>query len=589
MGSRGDIQGRFGQLRRIEIENGVDGSSWNGGLPSLRWYLLPLAMVALVLPAILILFQFTAPPLTVTEDTETGYITVENANVKGVWHYAAIAADNYNQAGGSLYELYNKQLDPGMSQNLVAYYKIPGWGNGSSTPVWFGIGGLGSTSTYASDNQPSATGSNDFTDFIAENNLSGILESHNTDVDQSGNAFLDFTYRVRNQATGKEWYRITKHWTVKQDGAVQLQITWNTLADGWFSEPAVRFNWDRNKLWDRWHKYGYNWGSTPSNKYLLGTDNLASYLPSSLSSGQVVYLSWDVLNQFFAEFISLEGSPDGSLVTVSGSLGFGAGALQDHTLEQSVGELMEGSNLIGAYAMAWMEWWGGNPPNGTRYQFLSANTSWNDNFTIAFSDVVNEPPDIHIVGVEPGNDGARFSWHTDVIADSEVVVTDIAGGVVADVKNSSLVQDHSVPVAGLQAGTAYAYHVKSTDVAGGLAANKSYDFTTLSGAPFTLTPKVTKLYWKTAQDYSKRRLSVDFTVTNLGPALARSVAVTLVTNNRRASLLTGLPIALGDIAPGAGTGYTLTFQLRKTSDKNTFTVGISGVATAPSGTVLKFP
>jgi len=160
---------------------------------------------------------------------------------------------------------------------------------------------------------------------------------------------------------------------------------------------------------------------------------------------------------------------------------------------------------------------------------------------------------------------------------------------VADVKNSSLVQDHSVPVAGLQAGTAYAYHVKSTDVAGGLAANKSYDFTTLSGAPFTLTPKVTKLYWKTAQDYSKRRLSVDFTVTNLGPALARSVAVTLVTNNRRASLLTGLPIALGDIAPGAGTGYTLTFQLRKTSDKNTFTVGISGVATAPSGTVLKFP
>ena len=85
---------------------------------------------------------FTAE-LQISEDPTNGHITVETGIIRAVWHTRTLASESYNQGGGALYGLYHKPTDPEMSRNLIAYPSFTGWGNGQSTALWSGSGGVG--------------------------------------------------------------------------------------------------------------------------------------------------------------------------------------------------------------------------------------------------------------------------------------------------------------------------------------------------------------------------------------------------------------------------------------------------------------
>ncbi|MEK7817957.1 MAG: hypothetical protein AAB281_06880, partial [Actinomycetota bacterium] len=323
---------------------------------------------------------FTAE-LQISEDPTNGHITVETGIIRAVWHTRTLASESYNQGGGALYGLYHKPTDPEMSRNLIAYPSFTGWGNGQSTALWSGIGGVGSTTLYAAEAPPSQ--SYNFADVIGENNQGGTLESQTASVDADGNAVLSFIYRVRNQASGRDWYRIHKRWTVEPAGAILLKVDWEILNSGHFTEPVLRTNWSRDLGWDRWVKYGRDWDNPAQMKYYLESDSIEEQN------------CWDSLNRFVPDWFAYTGSetaptlvmrPDysGGFVE-SGSYQIGAskwGSPANPAQEQC----SLPNRYVGAHVINWMAAWGGSPPKGNRYRLLEAGTVWSDHFRIDLTD-----------------------------------------------------------------------------------------------------------------------------------------------------------------------------------------------------------
>lgn len=417
----------------------------------------------------------------ITEDAVNGRITFENENVKLVWHYKALASESYNQGGGNLYEHYYKPLDPEMTRNLVSFVSSSGWGNGRSTSIWAGIGGVGNTTLYATDSPPSPSDTNSFADIISDNNLSGLLESHSSQVNAEGNAELRFTYRVRNQSTGKEWYRAIKTWTVKQDGSIHLNVDWTVLESGYFSEIAIRSDWSYFAGWNRFSKYGKDWWPQGSPSYLLGAYGIDTKTAEC----------WDSLNTFHPDWVSFTGSEvaptlvmsadnNGQGFAGSGSYQLGTelfGSIANPTMEQCS---MRPNQSVGAHGMAWMAWWGGNPPKGDRYKWVDAGTQWSDSYKINLVEGPAASPDISGIVSEELGDRIRIAWHTDTAADSQVQVnnSDNPWAWTAISSSSEKVTDHELVLLDLPPDQVYRYRVRSVDDAGQVAVSGNYFFNT---------------------------------------------------------------------------------------------------------------
>jgi len=495
--------------------------------------------------------------LLIQEDTTAGHITIETPVIKAVWHYKTLPTESYNQGGGNLYELYYKPLDSGLKQNLISYAT---YGNERSTPLWAGIGGVGSTVMYAVDIPPGSSQTNSFSDIISDNNLSGALKSHTVTTDDQGNAVLTFVYQVHNQSTGKEWYQVTKRWTVEPGGVIHLNVDWSLLAAGYFSEIAVRSNWSYNVGWTHFSKYGRDW---------LDSDLSPRYLVGSNIENETAQC-WDDLNRFHPDWVAYTGSPFAPTVKMSADnngLGFRGGGLYQlgatawaspaNPTEEQCSIL---GGVQGTHTISWMSWWGGNPPLGKRYRWLNAGTAWSDSFRIdLIAGLPGGSPDISTVVDQVIDAGAvRVSWLTDVDSDSLVELS--TGGNTWPVGgfDGSLTRSHSVLVRGLAPGTSYNYRVKSRDAEGNLAMSSGYRLT-VPGSLLVLSKE--SVSWKSYADYENRLLTVDFKVSNQSGAPVNAVSVTSIAASGGVEAIASLPIMLGSIPAGGSVPLPVVYRV----------------------------
>lgn len=502
--------------------------------------------------------------VSISENSSTGVITVDTDTSRAVWHYKLLAADNYNQSGGNLYELYYKPLDPGLSRNLVSYADRYGWGNSSSTAIWPGIGGVGSTIMYATTSPPSSQSDNGFSDAIADNNASGVLESHSAIVNGQGNAELTFTYRVSNQNTGASWYRVIKKWTVEPSGKIHLKVDWSILKSGYLSEVGIRNNWSYDVGWNRFAKYGHDWMSDSGSNYIVSSTGIDSQSSEC----------WSPLNQFHPDWISFTGSSSAPTVVMeSDNNGQGYSGSGLHNLGLSIfrspaSSTMEqctirSPNGIASHTMTWMAWWGGNPPPGSRYRFVASGTEWSDSFTIdMIQGFRGGGPDISGVAVDSVSTvDARIKWSTDTASTSVIRVKNSNGSWVEKSRDDSLVNNHALNLGSLAPNTTYSYRVVSTDAAGKTAVSGDYTFTTPATSAYAISLSEAGTVWESYPSYAARDLLVTFRLENDGSATARDVVVNDALATNHVVALSGLPVTIGDMPPGAFAEFDIVFNV----------------------------
>lgn len=523
-------------------------------------------------------------PLSLNENALTGHITVETDSIKAVWHYKTLASEAFNQGGGNLYELYYKPMDSGSRINLVS---TATYGNERSTPIWAGIGGVGATDLYASDIQPGLSQTNSFNDLIGDNNFSGILESHTAEIDGQGNAVLRFVYRVHNQYTGKDWYRVTKNWIVEPSGAIHLEVDWTLLASGYFSEMAVRSNWSYNVGWTRFSKYGRDWLATDEQRYVQG-----------ISIEGETAECWDSLNRFHPDWVALAGSSVAPVVKMTadnngqGFRGSGSYRLGFATWGSAANPLEEQCSLLGgvtgAHVINWMAWWGGNPPTGNRYHWLDAGTAWSDSYRIDLStDAPGGGPDISSVAeASIGSGSSRISWSTDTDSDSTVEVLQSGGSWVVAVSDSSRVRSHSVAIRNLTPGTSYSYRVKSRDAGNNLSVSSGYELNASGTSSARMVLAQNSAGWRNYADYLNRLLTVDFTVSNQGSNAVNSASIVSIDANSGVEVNSSLPIPLGNIAAGSSANFTVNYVV--SLETIVFRTRINGNGIGSSGELIDF-
>lgn len=524
----------------------------------------------------------------------TGRVYVETETIKAVWHYKTLASESYNQGGGNLYELYYKPLDPEMKRNLVSFIPSPSWGNGNSTSIWAGIGGVGTTTLYATDSLPSSSGTNSFADIISDNNLSGTLESQSAQIEAKGNAELNFTYRVKNRSTGKEWYRAVKTWTVKQDGSIYLNVDWSVLRSGYYSEISVRSDWSYFAGWNRFSKYGKDWSSEANPKYLLGSNGIESKTAEC----------WNSLNAFHPDWVSLTGSAIAPTLVMSadndgqGFAGSGLYQLGKQLFGSAANPIAEqcthrANQSVGAHGLAWMSWWGGNPPTGHRYRWVDAGTEWSDSFVIS---LIEGPPgggpDISRVQSHNTGDSVQITWHTDVKASSQVQTHNSSNPWVWTTLSTSsdMVTDHALVLGELPPDQVYRYRVRSVDSAGRVAVSGNYLFSTfqsgvLGAVDLTLTQE--RSYWVSFRDYLARVLSVGYVISNTGPGSANDAKVTSSSASRGVKTVSSLPVQIGTVHPGSSARIIIEYEVP--AGVPSFTAYLRGNALDESGGLHEFP
>lgn len=529
----------------------------------------------------------------ISEDPQTGRIIVENDFIKGVWHYKTLASLNHNQGGGSIYELYYKPKDPGATSNLVSFANFTGWGNGRSTAIWSGVGGVGSTTLYAVDSPPPSGATNGFNDVLGENNQGGTLESYSTNVDALGNAVLTFSYRVHNQSTGKTWYRVIKKWIVEPGGAIRLEMDWQIISSGYFAEPGLRTNWSRNTGWNRFVKYGRDWLSPGQAKYFLGSTDIESLD------------CWDTLNRFTPDWIAYAG-PSTSPVMVmssdydngftdSGSYRMGEqtwGSPASPTEEQcSIPDPMPNRN-IGSYTVFWTASWGGNPPEGSRYRRIESGTTWSDKYRIELRDSLPGGP-IDISNVQAratGSGTARVTWDASTETDAAVEVStspDNPGSWRTIATSSLRTRQQSIDISGLTPGANYSFRVRGRDANGVAAVSSGYTFQATTPAVMLNVNSAQGAYWRSYGEYLSGQLAVDFNLGNVGTIDANNVQITGVMNTNGVHVRSGLPLSVSNIPPGDSARVTVVYEVP--AGIQSFVTRMQGSAQGADGDIVSFP
>ncbi|MHB8160075.1 MAG: hypothetical protein ACYDGS_06275 [Thermoleophilia bacterium] len=528
-----------------------------------------------------------------SDDPINGKIVVETSMMRGVWHYKTSAAESNNQSGGNLYELYHKASDHGFTRNLVSYVSLSYWGTGRDLTMP-GVGGLGATDIYATTVRPAANGniSPMADDQVSDNNLEGELQSHSVTLDQSGNAVIRFSYKVKSlsgnaalQAPNNYWYQVDKEWTVEPGGAIYYKVDWTILSSGYFSEPGTRFNWNANPNvgWNRSVKYGRTWGNEANPLYNVGIDGMQN----------VTVCCWDDLNMFWPESISLTGSSVAPTITMTADNG-GQGYLGSgsHQLGKNYGDIEELCNvrtsIADSYGIGWYAWWGGYWPNGDRYFPLSANTHWTDSWRIDMSQApISGAPEVSSVNTQvSGASNTRISWNTDIDANS-VAEFQIGGVWTTKAQDTNLSRSHALDVTGLSSDATYTYRVKSVDRSGNMTVSNARDLVMPNTTQISMSLSQQATYWVSYADYTSRLLSVDFSVSNAGASTARSVNIVSMVNTNGITPGINLPIALGDAPAGSTSRFTAKYNIP--AGVTRFRTVLYSTCIGPNGELLSFP
>jgi hypothetical protein len=523
---------------------------------------------------------FAATSLSVSDDQNSGNIVVENDVYKAVWKYKSLAQENNNLSGGNLYRLYYKATDPQAINNLVA---VANYGNGSSV-IWAGIGGAGATRMYAADSSPATYGNNSFSDLIGDNNLSGVLLDHRIEQASDGTIHISITYDVKNQYTGVAWYRITKDWIAYPDGRLALTTNRNFLRDGYISEPGTVFSWDKRGGWTRFEKYGHQWGESNSYNKLISINDINNV------DGE----TWDTLNMFYPRWVRLAGSQSAPDITVEAVGGFDSSGLfnlgrslwngqSGATMEQSV----FGTSQVTAYAMAWLGWWGGNPPTGARYRHVTAQTSITDNYTITLA---GEPAEMQnlprITNVQQNYLGAGESiitWDTNIPSTSRVKYAETGQSQEREIAVSGTDTRHSVHITGLRPNATYRFNVGESS---SLAIQGSGEFVASQSPTVDLSLSFKYARWNSYNDYLSGLLSAQYSVTNQGAVEAASVDITRESSTSGVSGQ-NLPLSLGRLGCGESVVFDINYAVPH--GVSAYHTELYGIATDNGGNQRYFP
>ena len=544
---------------------------------------LRIVLFAFVISASLFVFSqsaFASSSLIISDDSSLGRVTVENDVYKASWQYTARADESFNQSGGNLYGLYFKATDPSMMNNLVA---VANYGNGNSV-VWAGVGGSGQTRLYISDSQPSPTATNSFADLIGDNNLSGILLDHSVNEARDGSVHLSFTFDLKNQATGEVWLRVAKNWIAYPDGRLDLSITRTFMRGGYVSEPATCFTWNKNGGWTRFEKYGYNWGQDQSPK-MISIDGI----------DQINNMTWDKLNMFYPLWVRLAGSaiaPDITVAAVGGLQSSGLYNLGQTVWNGQPGATMEqsvfGIPLVTAYSMAWMGWWGGNPPQGNRYRFVPAEASETDNYQITLAEppqVLQNMPIVSNIKLSQINaNDAEVSWTTNIPCSSLVTFSSNGNNSINTAVSSGFTTQHIMKMSNLLASKTYNYTVGDSNTEAVLG---SGEFNTLAQASFvSLSVSLDKAFWSSYLSYLNRTLTVNYLLTNNG---AKDAETTEIVGDRSTAGVTGLtlPLLTGSLSAGKTKVFSVNYLVPP--QVMAFNSFLSGKATDIDGKQYSFP
>lgn len=526
-----------------------------------------------------------AAPFTVSDDPNTGSVSVENNIYKAVWQYKTNPAQNNNQSGGNLFGLYFKATDPLAQNNLVA---VANYGNSNSV-IWAGVGGSGQTAMYAADSPPGSPGTYSWNDLIGDNNLSGILLGHSVQQDSNGAINISFTFNVINQSTDITWYQVTKNWIAYPDGHLELGISRKFLRSGYISEPRTTFTWNKNGGWTSFEKYGYGWGQNQSESRLVTINGIENV------DGE----TWNALNMFYPLWVRLAGSSTAPDITVEATGGFQSSGLYSlgqavwngppgATMEQSV--YSNPSPQVTAYAMAWMGWWGGNPPDGSRYRLVPSQTTITDNYQITLgqqpAEMQNLPQVSNINIAHIGANDATLSWTTNIPSGSIVNYATSGQTNESTVIAPGLTTQHSVHVSGLASSSSYRYTVGDSS---SMAVQGGGQFDTLgtgTGAGMTLTVTLDNAHWSSYQDYQNRILAVSYFVTNDGTNNMQSA---IIMDNRLSAGVVNmtLPVHLGSLSAGQTTTFEISYRVP--SGIALFQSQLSGLAEDAQGNSYPFP
>lgn len=526
----------------------------------------------------------------VQDDTVNGRVTLETDSIKAVWHYKTLPGESNNQGGGSLYELYYKPMDAGLQKNLVSFANRPNWGDGRSY-VMVGIGGIGSSGMYAT-NQPPATGTNSFDDLVSDNNLGGELLSYSIDSDASGNTILVFSFAVKSQSTnsinqpaGGYWYRVDKKWIVEPDGLIHLEVTRTILSTGYFSEPAVRMNWsgETNVGWNKFEKYGRDWGSPNNPLYYRAIADISQEQGSC----------FNYFNTFHPDWIALTGSESAPSVKVvsdnegrgfTGSGSYALGASMWGPASSSV-EQCSFKQAVSSYGIGWYAWWGGNPPGQTRYKQLTAGTTWKDTFRIELIEgsIDNAPviSNVSLNGQQQG--GASFSWLTDKAADTRLERR-VSGGSWNAIGYDATPKTNHALITEDYDHDAYEYLVKNMDSAGNISIRQISNHSDF-GTSLLLSKRSTN--WNSYSDYTNGILAVEFAISNNSLSAVHDVNITSATASDSTVVNSLFPISVGGIQGNSQASFLVKYQVPY--GVRQFRSSLTATATGPNGEIIRLP
>lgn len=166
----------------------------------------------------------------------------------------------------------------------------------------------------------------------------------------------------------------------------------------------------------------------------------------------------------------------------------------------------------------------------TGAMFSSTDTSAGNSFTAAVSFDAYPSLVISNIVATPLCTSASITWNTDRPANSKVEWSATPGGPYSSHTDTALVTSHAVDLNGLGAGTWY-YRISSTDAGGQTSVTTEDSFSTLTAGQPALSLSKNRIYWASYDDYEANLLSVEYRISNAGPAAYNVQVVGTINTN----------------------------------------------------------
>lgn len=307
------------------------------------------------------------------DDAAKGHLTWENDEIKVVWHYRTNSEEHNNQGGGNIYELYDKQTDPGMRLNIASLHEV---GTVGTTPPMAGVGGLGATHLWERGTAFA----------IADNTATARLTGLEYREDEGGIAVVETGFIVPSLLEGHpDTYRVDKRWEVHPGGRIRLSITMEMARAFELREPAYDFSFNRDYGWTQASSFGHSSSSRVCSG--PGSDGPANPANELSVMGGVDTAPDTDYQLLHSERFRLYGQPEGTSVTLGFENGFEAGGLfalgyaqwgstGDPTVEYS-----DYGRAAHGHTVHYYGWWFGDESKG-RYGGVEAGQSWSDTLWI---------------------------------------------------------------------------------------------------------------------------------------------------------------------------------------------------------------